>query len=490
MSSSTDPETASTTVEKGPESYFGVDITQQKPTQNDNSRKRNDSDRLMVPNTDNGSDEDSLRSMAEDANDDDERDGIALVKSATRQSVKKVMQFMSPMDCFETIEKEFEEQGDGETREGLTKQEQEEEQDAYDEKTGPRRRYWYPKNIMHIEDTPYSRRINVTLLMLTFSYLGNLARISFQQLLTYDNAYIYYNAGTMIWVNFTSCVIMGFADNATGMWAALSQGSKRKLSLKQIPLHTAIVAGFCGCFSTFSGVMSELVFLTINGSLPTPNNGYGVMQFFAVLFTQVGLCVFGIQFGADIAFGVDYWVIPYVKPYLDIKLCRTVEYAIIVMGFAATVVNIVLSIVFNYDDWYKRDYSIALLFGLFGCHARFKMMELNGRVFQKWFPTGTFLVNFIACLLLAVLNLLRHGYKNKTVKLLIITNPAHKCIINAFANGFCGSLSTFAALCTELMNMGNPHYRYIYFLVTFLCCFIPTFLILASFKWTEGMAIV
>lgn len=412
----------------------------------------------------------------------------------TSKPYKKLYQtavdFATPMDLLEDLKRKKDDVGyesDGIRRFApisQTEQEKENEEFPNDHKS----RYWTPKNIMNIEDAPYSNRLVIILLMLSFSYFGNLARISFQSLLTYQNAYIYYNPGTLIWINFTSCVIAGFADSAYDFWDAMSQGSNRHLNLKQIPLHTGITAGFCGCFSTYSGVISELVFVTINGSLPVPNNGYGVMQFFAVLITQFGLCFFGIYLGGDLAYGFDYFFVPYIKPYVSIRTCRFLEFFIIILGIVATIINIVLSAVLDYDNTYKKRYSIACLFGVFGCHLRYKLMELNGKIISKWFPTGTYIVNVSACIILAVLNLLLYGYSDKENKARLITNPVYICIIKAFANGFCGSLSTFAAMVTEMVNMGNPKYRYTYFSIMFISCFIPVLLILGCYYWTKGMA--
>jgi fluoride ion exporter CrcB/FEX len=410
-------------------------------------------------------------------------------QSFAKQLFSKIGRFLSPIELFESIVdeavNEYKNQGNCNLSDiNITLQEQESE-NALNVKN-----YWIPKDIMHVEDAPYSRRIIVVLLLLSFSCFGNMARISFQELLTYQNAYIYYRPGTIVWINFTSCIIMGFANNSEQLWDCLSQGSSRQINLKQIPLHTAITAGFCGCFSTFSGFITELVFESLNLSEPMPNNGYGVMQFFAVLFAQVGLCLFGLQLGCDIAYGFDYWVVPRLRPYINIKTCRFLEYLFVFLGISITIVNIVLSIVLSYDNWYKNKYSIALLFGLFGCHARFKLMELNGRLFARWFPTGTFLSNVIGSILLAIFNLLLHGYKDKETKTFIITSNIQNCIIRAFANGFCGSLSTFAAMCNELVNLGTPEYRYTYFTITFLSCFLPAFLILAPYFWMDGIATV
>lgn len=393
---------------------------------------------------------------------------------------------LSPVKFLEDIDKEidseFQAAGDGELH-GIRQTFQE----RAARRRARRREYWKAEDIMQVEDTPYSRKLNVALLLLSFSYIGTMARIGFQKLLTYDNAYIYFNSGTIIWINFTSAFIVGFANNADEFWRCLTQGAHREINFKEIPLHTGITAGFCGCFSTFAGAIAETIFETINASRRTPNNAYGVMQFFAVILAQFGLSFFGLQLGTDFSYFVDVVIVPRMKPYVGIKTLRIIEYTIIFLGFGSTIANIILCVVLDYNYWYKKEFSIAMMFGLFGCYFRFKLMELNGRCFLRWFPTGTYLANVFGCGMFAIIQLLLHGYKNSSHNKFIVSDEIQRCIVNSLGTGFCGALSTFAAMVNEIRNMGNPKQRYTYFFLTFISCFIPAFLILAPYYWVVGI---
>lgn len=105
--------------------------------------------------------------------------------------------------------------------------------------------FWKPQNIMSVEDTPFSKRYLVTMMVISFSVPGNLARIGLQGLTKYNNSYVNYSGGTVVWVNFTACFIMSWCNNSVGFWSHILSGTEKR-SMKQLALHTGITGGFCG----------------------------------------------------------------------------------------------------------------------------------------------------------------------------------------------------------------------------------------------------
>ncbi|GMM30267.1 hypothetical protein DAMA08_030120 [Martiniozyma asiatica (nom. inval.)] len=349
--------------------------------------------------------------------------------------------------------------------------------------------YSKPENIMSVQETPFSNRYVVVLVILSFSILGNMARISFQKLITYQNAYVYYHNGTIIWINFTSCLILGWANNCNSFWECLTKGSKVNTKYNQIALHSGITAGFCGCFSTLSALMIELFFKTTNNTTrQVPNHGYGVMEFFAIVLGQFGLCFLGLELGSDFGFFFDSKITPLLKPYLDIKVLRFIEWFFVICGILAYIANLILTCVLPLENWYKNQYSLSILFGGVAAYLRFRLSSLNGKIFAAWFPTGTLLANIGGCTILAVIQVLTHGYKYKGGQEVIVSTPLHLFIINAFSMGFGGSLSTIAAMCNEIKNLNYPRYRYSYFFATFLTCWCIVILIDGSYSWSVGFS--
>ncbi|QPG74499.1 hypothetical protein FOA43_001829 [Brettanomyces nanus] len=355
---------------------------------------------------------------------------------------------------------------------------------------GPSRpQFWKPGNIMSVEDTPFSKRYLVLLEVVFGSILGNMARISLTKLTSYQNEYLHYSPGSCLWSNFSACFIMAWCNHAVGFWDSLLLDSGKN-NMKQMALHTGITAGFCGSFSTWSSLVAELLFKTIdalNGGYPLPNSGYGVLEFFAVLLIQMGVSFFGYYLGRDFAALLDLWaVFNRASRLLNYKVCRIFELTTAGLAIAGFIANLVLTCTLPLDNFWKKDYSLSILFGVVGAILRFQLSKYNGKFHMKWFPAGTLMANVLACTVLAVVTLLNNGYIDSSTQSRIVSNKVHRMVINAFVSGFCGSLSTISSFVNELYNLKHPIQRYTYFSVTFLPSFIIMLLIDGTFVWTRG----
>lgn len=344
--------------------------------------------------------------------------------------------------------------------------------------------FWKPQNIMSVEDTPFSNRFLVQLLVIALSIPGNLARSSMQQLTEYDNSYINYTGGTVVWVNFSACFVMSWCNNSVGFWSLVLENSE-KTNMKQIALHTGITAGFCGSFSTLSSAMIEIFFVTIDITKRSlPNDGYRVMQFFAVSLVTFGIPIFGHVLGRQFSLIFDNYIVPRFQRIITYQNIRIVELSLAVLGIAALIANLVLTCALSVNYWYKNTYSFSILMGAFGAFARFKLSQYNGRFFQPWFPTGTLIANISGTLLISIVELLSHGLKSNNH--LLISNIVHKFILNGFSSGFAGSLTTMSSFVNELYNLEYPLFQHIYFWLTFVPCFIIVLLIDGTYAWTKG----
>lgn len=341
------------------------------------------------------------------------------------------------------------------------------------------------RSVMELEDTPYSMRLRFVLVVLSFSPWGNMARVAMQKLITYTNAYVFYQHGTIIWINFTSCLIMGAANASLKLWDCFNKDAKRPLNFKEMPLHAGVTAGFCACFSTLSALLMELFFKTTNNTeLKTPNQAYGVMEFFAVILGQMGLCFFGMTLGRDFGYLVDAKLVPLLRPFLNERTRKSIEVVIMLLSLGVYIANVVCVAVLPFDNWYRQEYALVVMFGLVGTILRVELLYFND--FWKWFPLGTFFTNVIATLIISVLQILMYGYKKGT-KELLVQNETAQWVLRSITNGLVGSLSTIAAFCYEIQNFEMIQHRYYYFMATFVTCWSVVILIVGSYQWAVGL---
>ncbi|ODV96295.1 hypothetical protein PACTADRAFT_67665 [Pachysolen tannophilus NRRL Y-2460] len=324
-----------------------------------------------------------------------------------------------------------------------------------------------------------------------WSVLGCLSRIALSKLTYYDNNYVHNNGVSVVWVNFTACFIMGYINSSAEVWEnllihdleATDTNGTYKLSKVEIPLYIGLTTGYCGTFSSFSSYILEILTktLNLNGGAAYPTTGYGTMEFFAVLLTQLGLSIFGYRMGKELGNYVDH--------NLGWKFSRSMislfDFIIPILGFALDVLMLVLSCALHNHDFWKP-WSLACCFAPFGCYLRYylalKFNTKSDRIF-----IGTYLANFIAVLVLAITTLLSYGKKPYGGDEYIVDDYLSCLVLDAISIGFSGSLSTVSTFVAELFGFGKVKDRYIYGSFSICSCFVLMMLILGVYNWVVGL---
>jgi fluoride ion exporter CrcB/FEX len=315
------------------------------------------------------------------------------------------------------------------------------------------------------------------LVLALFAILGVLARRGLTLLTTYNGSYV----SGVIWANFTSCLIMGMLDGSSNVWNHPNNNknnSKNKNNKTDIVLYVGLTTGFCGSLSSFSSLILEMFLesadLNVGGNAGYRNaGGYGIMQFFSVLISQLCVSCGGFQLGRHLAQFYDPIVRP---PAGGLKL---VEDLCVWGGLASWIAVVCLIVVKGWRSW-----VFSCIVSPVACWLRYYVSkQLNPR--NKDFPWGTFTINVLATLILAVLTIVNRG---KTPHGRIIGDQLSCHLVNGLEDGFCGTLSTVSTFVVELYKIrktaGKSH---IYGAVTVLVSYSVMVVILGSYSWTQGL---
>ncbi|KAH3669251.1 hypothetical protein OGAPHI_001372 [Ogataea philodendri] len=328
-------------------------------------------------------------------------------------------------------------------------------------------------------------------LQLTFwSILGFMAREGLTKLTFYTNSYInpnYLLGGSCIWSNFTASLVISFLNNYNLPWKVLMFEEKVP-NKKALVLYLALTTGFAGSFSSFSTLVLEILAKTIdvlNTTQKLPNHGYGVMEFFSVIFTQMGVSMIGYHLGTDLASVLTRYAgdLGFDHPKCR-RWVRKLELVTMVLGVLAWIANLVLSCTLHNRHFWKASWSFGIVFSPFACFARYHLSKLNAR---SWFPIGTFLTNVSASIVLAVLNVLIHGATKSGHR--IITNQLQLDVLVALGSGFCGTYSTLSTFVNEIVGLKDEVQRAIYYFASLVVSFLTMLLILGCYSWTNGLKV-
>ncbi|CEP61215.1 FluC/FEX family fluoride channel LALA0_S02e09340g [Lachancea lanzarotensis] len=315
------------------------------------------------------------------------------------------------------------------------------------------------------------------LMFIFFSILGNYSRLGLIELTDYSGAYV--RGPTVMWANVAACFVMGLMQEM------------KDLSLFSPLLFTGVTTAYCGCVSSFSSLMVELFSNAANVStarVPSglPNRAYGIMQFLAVLLTQLlaSICshIFGLLVAREFAPLLESSGTQE-KPLAFQRIRTTFDFisnVILVLSVPLLIVQIVLAGVY---DNYSRFWTLSAVFAFPGAVLRYVLSkQLNHRF--RHFPMGTFAANVIGTLILAIITLVTKG-KRSDGSGIIHSNTA-KTVVVALGNGFCGSLTTVSTFVNECQIL--PFRRtMIYYFVSIFVSFGLVVVIVGSYAWTKGL---
>lgn len=346
-----------------------------------------------------------------------------------------------------------------------------------------------------------------------FSILATLARLGVTLLSQYPGSYL----SGIVWSNFTSCFLMGFVTQSVKIWEVIvrkdnvvvaeevssttfTKEYRHYTNKKEANLYVGITTGFCGSFSLFSSWILELFEYSANTvpSLETGayyhfrNPAYGLLQFLSVFITQLSMSCAGLFFGGALVRYLEReWL--YIERHCrfapkNLQWFAMLETCLEALGAVFVIVSLVLAIVER--TW--RSWTLAMLFSPFACYLRYFLAKIGNRTRpdKKWWNLfsldylGTYAANLIAVTVLAIVTLVSRGKASRGHPL--IRNLLHCQVLTAFANGFCGVLSTVSTFVNEVVSLGLSHSVY-YVFVSILSTFCVMLLIVGLYNWTIGL---
>ncbi|KAF7536427.1 hypothetical protein G7054_g4558 [Neopestalotiopsis clavispora] len=355
--------------------------------------------------------------------------------------------------------------------------------------------------------------------LVLFSIFGTLARLGLTALTTYATNVVHFGS---IWPNFTGAFIIGFLSEGAELWhhppASRSiarprvQASKESFSQNHetvqseesidtatpaamptgkpdvpIPLHIGLATAFCGSFTTFSAFMRDCFealsgMLASSSSLPSPGRNF--MSVAAVLITTLCLCTSALKAGAHTAI-----LLKTSGKRLPMHVLHWVDRIVMVLGTGCWVGTIVLCVVppdrLRAVESWRGEVLFAIAFAPIGCLLRFILsIKLNARMIG--FPLGTFCVNMLGTLILAIVwDLQRIPEENMNSA--IGTNLVSCQILQGIEDGFCGCLTTVSTFVLELNSLRRRH-AYSYGVASLCMGLAVVVTIMGSLKWTIGLA--
>ncbi|KAL4807645.1 CrcB-like protein-domain-containing protein [Aspergillus unguis] len=330
--------------------------------------------------------------------------------------------------------------------------------------------------------------------LIFFSIFGTLARLGLQAITFYPGAPIITG---VLWPNFGGSLLMGFFLEDKNIfheeWGRPKRTDdqesekKRHTSVKKtIPLYIGLTTGFCGSFTSFSSFIRD-VFLALSNDLPDPsgptvsrNGGYSFMALVAILIIEVGLSLAALIVGSQLALALDHIRLPLTIPFRLTR--RVIDPLLAFLGIGCWIGTIFLAIFppQGHKSW-RGDAVYAIVFAPLGCLARFYIsLWLNARV--PSFPLGTFTVNILGTVILAMCYDLQH-VRGIGADVLVSCQ-----VLQGVMDGFCGCATTVSTWVAELNGLARRFSAYVYGVVSVGVALGLFIIITGSLRWTKGFA--
>lgn len=263
-----------------------------------------------------------------------------------------------------------------------------------------------------------------------------------------------------------------------------------------------LTTGYASTLSSFSSVILLAFTQSIRFS------GYSILEFFAVILSQIGISIFGYLIGRDLGISIKDYVkshtsdsnnkepgirhhigisnsslksevnpIPTTTPLTSFRtLMRYFDISSLIAGPLLYIANAILIGTVSSS----REWTFAILFAPFGAIFRYYLSRLNNSIF----PYGTLLANVLGTTLLSIFTLLAKGRKTNNNP--IVSSFISCQVLSGLDDGFCGGLTTVSTFVAELLTL-DIRKRYIYGITSILLSFSLTIFILGSYNWTHGL---
>lgn len=322
-------------------------------------------------------------------------------------------------------------------------------------------------------------QLYLILCFITCTILGSYTRLAITKLSDYGQAFI--QPSTVLWSNCVASLSMG-----------LIQGLNEYEIFSQT-MFVSLTTGYSGTVSSFSSFIMEMFLHSANLTETAlkgekfPNRAYGIMEFLSVLIIHLFVSMTSLLFGMRVAREFD--AVLGIKDK-ETQPCnervRKFMYGLQVISISLSIPLVVVHVVLAsvYDN-YSREWTLSAIFGMVGSLLRYLLARLYNSK-NKNFPWGTFLANFVATLMFAVLVIVQRGKKNS--KSMIVTSANTSRILVALTNGFCGGLSTISTFIYEGYKLPFRHTMK-YYTITIASCYIICVVVLGSYAWTRGLGV-
>jgi CrcB protein len=343
------------------------------------------------------------------------------------------------------------------------------------------------------EELSLSGQIYVLSHLTFFSILGTAARIGLDRLVSYPGAP---SVIPVLWPNFVASFLLGLivedrnlsieGQDLDGPSSTLEKARLVHLqSNMNMPLFVGLTAGFCGCLDTFAAVMLD-AFLALANSLPTPinhpypsgavlpstfstvhrNAGYSLAALLAVLILNICLSLSALKCGAQLALSLHGRL-----PAFSINVTWTINRLMVPLAFL-TWVGVVIMSVFPPDrpggpdgepSWglekWRGTFLFALVFAPLGCITRYFLSKhLNG--VSECFPLGSFCANVFGTVVLGMAYDLQHTPLGQGISSGVGGGLIGCQVLQGVIDGFCGGLTTVAALSAEVVRLERKGWLY------------------------------
>ncbi|KAL7543344.1 hypothetical protein ACHAXR_012661 [Thalassiosira sp. AJA248-18] len=272
--------------------------------------------------------------------------------------------------------------------------------------------------------------------------------------------------------NMFGSFIMGFMTSFSGDWPAIPCLAHDHPLQDDKGLHVGIKTALCGTLTTFSSWNSQMV-LMMDGTA----NPYLGSQVLAAIFGYIlGLQASLVSFRAGRTVSAWFHVRNNpnifdsalskrdVRPRCHHNHLSWMTPVIVFICIGALISLYVLGDIY-WGIPYYRQLWISCLVAPIGTILRWKLSMLNGRYSRRglfWFPTGTFLANFLGSILSAALAawaIIEANNKTGGERWEI---PAIKAVSIGIA-GSLSTVSTFAKECVEIAEKNVPYDKKAFF---------------------------